>query len=428
MTQISDLGPAALELMAERRRGGETVRKLAAEAGVKEDTLGAYFRRNEIGIEVVMERGPLAVDDIIEMQVKHDKEAEGLRAKARRFQSLYNASIRASSFQDEVIGNLVNSVQALDVLPMKDIPLTAGKAHGKHFSIAHVSDIHNGEKVNLEAMGGLSEYSMEIFRYRAGYWVETLLRLIDLRRQALDIRTLHLFADGDWISGLIHDELLKTNQVNVLDQTVTTAYIMAWAIAQISRHFEEVKFSGTPGNHGRNTTVVEYKDPEFNWDYICYQMVAMFLKNYDNVTFDLPKRLWQITEVGNTRWLHLHGHGIKSWAGIPFYGIERARKEMREALAMGNMTFDNMSISHFHTCLARWLPTGMLVMNGCWKGGDEYAMGKLNTAGPPIQMLTTVHEKYGALQAEPIYLQHAEERHALEVPMGAPAIWADATI
>ncbi|KKL57160.1 hypothetical protein LCGC14_2238210, partial [marine sediment metagenome] len=241
--RIDELGDDVREGLIAKRKAGERIRRLAEGQGLNEDTLGAWFRRKGVGVEVDVSSAAAVsdaglTDEMAELQVRHDKQLQGIQAKARRFQSLYQASIKASSFQEEVIRNLVNSVDALDVLPMKDIPLTAGKAHGEHSSIAHVSDIHNGEKVDFEAMGGISEYNMDIFRHRVGYWVKTLLRLIDLRRQSLDIRTLHIFADGDWISGLIHDELLKTNQVNVLDQTVTTAYIMAWAIAQISRHFE----------------------------------------------------------------------------------------------------------------------------------------------------------------------------------------------
>jgi len=421
----SDLTDDEWQYIYESISRGETVSDLAREFNFNDESILRYhikrsnFKPVESNVSEVEE-----VDPLITQQARHDQEIITLQAQAKRFKGLYTASLRNNAFADEVIGELANSVKAIPSIKPTRIKVPKGKTSGVHAIIAHLSDLHNGEVVDYEAMGGLGMYNMDIFRWRMGYWLDRMLRLIELERWDKEIPYLHIFGDGDFISGLIHDELLKTNQVNVMDQTAHTAYIVAWCIAQLSSHFEEVYFSGTPGNHGRNQQRVEYKDPGYNWDWACYQLIAMYLKDYDNVHFDLPKRLWQVTDVLDTKWLHFHGHTIKGWAGIPYYGINRALKEMREALALGDQVFSSVAMAHFHTFDYKQIPTGALVMNGCVKGGDEYAMGAIHTTSDPTQMFTLVHNERGVLFSKPIYLQWAKDVHGVEIPDLQP-VWAD---
>ena len=274
-------------------------------------------------------------------------------------------------------------------------------------------------------MGALGKYDMEIFRQRVGLWTEKLLHLVNLRRGRLEIPRLTIFEDGDLVSGLIHDELVRTNQVNVMEQATVTAMLLSHAIAQLSQHFEEVHISCTVGNHGRNQQKKEFKETHVSWDYICYQLQAMYLKDYENITFDIPKSLWAITKVENTNWLHFHGHGIQGWNGIPFYGISRAVKALREALAVDDRSFDSVAMGHFHVPWTCQMPTGLLVVNGNWKGGDEFSMNSLHTITKPTQLLSIVHEKYGALGVEPIFLDHNRPEHAANLPDHLSDVWAD---
>lgn len=378
------------------------------------------------GTVEVEEREPEPED--IRLEVQHDLHIARLSSEVKHYRNLYRESIRQNTTQDALVETLQTAVSAMPVLKPQPVKVPAGKARGVHAALALWSDLHNGEVVNREAMGGLSEFDMDIFRRRVGLYVKTFLRLIELKRTSLEIPVLHVFGDGDFISGLIHDELVRTNQVSVMEQTMMTALLMATALSQIGEHFEEVYFSGTPGNHGRNQQKVEYKEPHVNWDYICYQWMAALLKDHEHIHFDLPKSLWQITRVVNTDFLHFHGHGIRGWAGIPYYGINRALKELREALTIGAKTFDAVAMGHFHEPFWRQMPTGPLMINGCWKGGDEYALGSLYKITPPIQMITIVHDRYGALEPIPLQLGHETEEHGVNLPEVLPAVWAEATI
>jgi len=438
----SDLSEKETREARKAIEGGEGFADMARKLSINPRSLKSWYYRNYGTVEQQQHYSAVAkakytikslstdfTDEEAAKQVLHDREVAGLKAQRTRYQKLYNAAIKGRAFEEEILGNLATSIQALDVMAPQPITIPKGKkASGLHASIAHLSDLHNGEVVDIESMGGLGEFNMEIFRWRLGYYVRKFLRLLELKRSQLEIPTWHVFAGGDWISGLIHDELLKTNQTNVLDQVVTTAYWMSHAIAQISVHFEEVYFHGVVGNHGRTQQKIEHKETHVNWDHICYQMVAFFLKDYTHIKFDLPKSLWQVVDVVNTKWLHAHGHGIKGWAGIPYYGINRFLQEMRETLALGDIQYDSVALCHFHEAFTRWIPTGQLIINGNWKGGDEYALNGLHKTTDPIQIVSTVHEKYGPLAPEPIYLKWAEESDGDIIPERVPGIWAEGAI
>jgi len=275
----SDLSEKEIKEARKAIEGGEGFADMARKLRIKPRSLKSWYYRNYGTAEQQQHYSAAAkaksaikslftdfTDEEAAKQVLHDREVAGLKAQRTRYQKLYNAAIKGRAFEEEILGNLSTSIQALDVMAPQPITIPKGRAKGIHASIAHLSDLHNGEVVDIESMGGLGEFNMEIFRWRLGYYVRKFLRLLELKRSQLEIPTWHVFAGGDWISGLIHDELLKTNQTNVLDQVVTTAYWMSHAIAQISVHFEEVYFHGVVGNHGRTQQKIEHKETHVNWE------------------------------------------------------------------------------------------------------------------------------------------------------------------
>jgi len=52
----------------------------------------------------------------------------------------------------------------------------------------------------------------------------------------------------------------------------------------------------------------------------------------------------------------------------------------------------------------------------------------LHKTTDPIQIVSTVHEKYGPLAPEPIYLKWAEESDGDIIPERVPGIWAEGAI
>lgn len=425
----SDLSPDQLNSLIEKYRNGASAPDLAAEYDLNLATLRDLFYRRG----VTQDLGPADSEvssaewseEDYSLQARHDQEKARLLAQLRHTQRLYKAAVQKGTVTDTLVSTLQDLVTAWPAPSHEGVSYPKGRSHGTHTMGLSLSDQHTGEVVSLDAMQGLGEYNLEVFRRRAGRLVKKVVHLMEIERSQLEIPRLTILLDGDVISGLIHDELLKTNEVNVLDQATLAARVTAWVISQLSRHFEEVHVSCTVGNHGRNQKKVEFKEPHLNWDYIAYQLMAMFLKNHDNVTFDIPKSLWSITPIEHLKFLHYHGHGIPSWGGIPYYGLERAVKDIRESLAVGDETFDAVVQGHLHVPFEQMRPGGPFIVNGCWKGGDEFALFGLRKWIPPYQTMFLVSEREGYCGRRLVHLSNETLDDAIGVPESVAPVWAD---
>jgi hypothetical protein len=87
-----------------------------------------------------------------------------------------------------------------------------------------------------------------------------------------------------------------------------------------------------------------------------------------------------------------HGDSINSWAGIPYYGIDRA---VKNELANTKNGFHYKEIGHFH--IAGEFPVAgvKVLINGSLKGGDEFSMAKFHSVEPPSQKIFLISEKHG---------------------------------
>ena len=434
MSVPSDLTQEEWDLLVSKYQSGATARELSAEYGINRASLRDAFNRKGVlkgDVATVEEVGALEElsEEDISLQVRHDSEIETLKASLRHTRRLYQASLKEASITEALVETMKDTIVALP--PLRTQPITVPKYsnHGLHTAVGLVSDIHIGEVVDKEVMAGFGEYNLEIFRQRAGLWLKKMLLLVEIERMSREVPKLVLFFDGDFVSGLIHDELLKTNEINVQDQMVFCGYVMAWAIRELSRHFEEIHISCTVGNHGRNSQKIEFKEPHVNWDYQCYQQMAQWTSRLANVTWDIPKSLWTITKVEKIDFLHLHGHGkMYNALGIPYYGIDRAIKDFRELYYIQDKSFDAVCMGHYHHFMEKDLGTGPLLMNPCWKGGDEYATMGLRKWSKPAQVLFLVHEEIGYVGSQLIHLFGQKEEDAKDVPTHAPTIWADGIV
>ncbi len=425
----SELTDSDLQQVTDDYRGGLTCKQVAEHWNLNPRTLSSWFSAHEISKSVRIKSAvslPDVTDDEISTQVVHDREMSGLKAQANHYKRLYATAVRSTYAQDMIVEAVRNTVQAMPLIRPQSVPKVPVNSYGQHTVVVHLSDLHNGEVVDADVIGIGDGFDADILRQRLGRWIKKVLLMIDIWRTGREIPRLVVLLDGDMISGIIHDELEITNDLNIVEQTSETAMLVASAIAQISAYFPGgVHVSCTVGNHGRTKQKKEMKEPQVSWDAVCYQMMAQFLVGYDHITFDIPKSKWAITSIENMNWLHWHGDGIKSWAGIPYYGIDRAVKNIREALMIGDKTFDSLAMGHFHVPFTHPLPTGKLVVNGCFKGGDEYAMNGLFKHTDPVQHIYLVSTSKGHIETAELFLKGQTPEDGLLLPERLSTVWAD---
>jgi hypothetical protein len=277
--------------------------------------------------------------------------------------------------------------------------------------VADLSDLHAGEVVRPEEMGGFNAYN---------------LRIADLRLRAFFANTIELSRDyfagfeydgivlplgGDLVSGSIHDELRETDELSVFDSTLWVAERLLAGLPSWVEAFGSVHVVSVPGNHGRDSKVPRYKGRSaHNADTHIARMLSMSWRG-DGVTFDIPETLDASFGVYSTRFHSVHGDEYqKNNPGVAEIGslgpVKRGTLRASRAAQAEGRPFDVNLVAHFHQLV--YAPNQGFVMNGSVKGYDEYARGLSLKPEPPQQALWVVDPEYGCTLHAPIHLMDRE--------------------
>ena len=284
-------------------------------------------------------------------------------------------------------------------------------------AVAPLTDLHIGEFVDTQQMGGLNAYDFEIFTNRLFGWTNQISNLCSLRRSFVSVPILKVPMLGDMVSGEIHEELVRTNLDNVIMTMARGAYMVSQSLMTLASQFEEVHVDSVVGNHQRLRKEIYYKDKYVGWDYLFYQWVAAFCKNQSNIKFTIPKTFYQLIDVAGFDVLIHHGDAMRGSS------MQQKVHSLRQALQPQGKAFQYMFMGHYHHVEEHDIGTGTALMCGCMKGTDEYAMLQ-GLASRATHVLTFFHPKYGLISRDTIYLENFDdERHGFNDYV--PEIWAE---
>ena len=304
--------------------------------------------------------------------------------------------------------------------------------------IAPLADTHIGDNVEADEMVGLNSYNIDIFNKRLYGWATQVLTLAELRRNSVEIDELVIPMLGDMISGDIHMELALTNNDHNMGQMIRGANLIAQALMFLAPHFDKVRVPCVVGNHGRMTRKPPMKNKYMDWDYMLYQWVSVFCKNQKNIEFHIPKSFMTSVEVKNRNILVSHGdfvNGAGSGTAISkgilnMRNILQFRKGLQDEIGkLRNEEiglpeyFDSVLIGHFHRIDEIDIGTGAIHICGCMKGGDEFAMQRVQAINKPRQLALYYHPKYGEIGKDIIYLNRFDESSQTFNDV-LPEVWA----
>ena len=362
--------------------------------------------------------------DTVKDRVALDKRLLEARSQATFYKKLYTQSIQ----KDFKANFLVDAIHAATV-PLPKVsnvkikkPSGKRRAESSQIVVAPLTDTHIGEDVDYHQMGGLNAYSFEIFNKRLFGWASTLLNLVELRRASVPIDELVIPMLGDMISGDIHHELVTTNQDHVMGQMSRGANLIAQALLYLAPHFKTITVPCVVGNHGRMTRKPPMKDKYMDWDYMLYQWVASFCSEQKNIKFDIKTGYYNMFSVFDKNILIMHGDSASGAGSITsitnvltkLRSVLQFRKGLESEVAAATETpisdnllatnFDSAMIGHFHRVDELDIGTGHVIICGCMKGGDEFALQRLGVITKPQHIVTYHHPKYGYIGKETIYL------------------------
>lgn len=413
------------------RTGPDTigaVRQAAADLGVALNTLRHRYRR-AVALDLdgpVREASaqwkPSPAEGTAEDPADRVTQAlreRGLRDEIARLKADLTAALRDGNEQDAIlalVGRLGNHE------PEPPAWLTTAAAKKRHAAspevpVAMWSDWHCGETVHPDDVNGANAYDMDVARRR----IERLIvSTIDICRHhgPGNYPGIVVPLMGDFISGGLHPELLRTDEEGRIPSALTVIDILCGALTRMADEFGRVFCPAVPGNHGRNTMRPEYKGyVHTNFDWLIYQLVARWFeaRGDDRVRFLIPMSGDALFRVFATRFLATHGDmlGVRGGDGIigALGPITRGEIKMRGQSQSLGRSYDYLLIGHWHQMF--WGPR--VIVSNALKGFDEYA-GKALRAVPsiPSQPLFFVHPRRGITSRWEVTLEDHPQGDATE--------------
>ncbi len=331
-------------------------------------------------------------------------------------------------------------------VPRAIVPRTTRKT--KESVVLMLSDIHFGEKVSSKETYGLGGYNVETAVRRLQHLSDSVIRITQKQLRGYAFSKLYVFGLGDWVNGTIHEELAKTSELNVVEQSHSLAYVLSQMILEWSQVFPQVKTIVISGNHSRLYKKQPYKERYENWDYNTGLFLREMLRNQPNCQVEIPNSIIDYQEVENHVFALMHGDDIPASGSTQYTGIQKAlfklesiqggkfrdvlrgikreyrgletrergeknakiaEKLLRDIIDNGaKYLIDNVCMGHYHTVVT--LQNGDILMNGSVIGSNEFSVANF-LSGVPVQRLFGVHPERGKTWEFSLRLDVADKEH-----------------
>lgn len=372
------------------------------------------------GLDVPLPEVPVNLDQ----EVIHEKELERLRAELRILSDKYKIAIRGEAFYLRILDLVSTHIKALPPFEYKEKESKIKPQIIEESLILFLSDFHCGEVVKSEQTAGFGNYNSEVFQRRIEEYTDTVIKFTNSILLNYRYRTIHIFLNGDLVSGLIHEELRIGADSTVIQQVLLCTRVLAAMIRDLQATHPKIpiKIHCEPGNHGRTNTRPQHKNQATDsFDYMIFVMLEQMFRNDDFVKFNIPLSPYCLVQIEGFNWLLTHGSWIKSWAGIPFYGIERAVINWVEQFGLKGESFQHIALSHFHRPYELSLSGRRRIFgNGSVMGPNDFSLDVVRGQAEPSQWMLAVHPHNGVTLRVDVYLKEwaKKEKYRYNFPVG----------
>lgn len=235
----------------------------------------------------------------------------------------FNRLIRERSRQEELNEILVEAVRS------GNLP----QLHYERFDIApsdndllvSLNDIHYGANVS----NFWNTYNSDVCREMMCRYLDRIISIGETHRSENCV----VWANGDEISGNIHQSIAVTNKENVIEQIKGVSELIAEFLAELSRHFNNVTFVSVAGNHSRiepnkdRALISERLDDLVEW------YLGARLQNFENVTIGGGEKIDHtiyLVDIRGQTYCGVHGdfdgsaskvQALQAMAGKPIYAV-----------------------------------------------------------------------------------------------------------
>lgn len=276
-------------------------------------------------IEAIDRDGEISIIDEDTLSALDVKKIELQKERQRFFdqRNAYTKLLRERSRQEELNEILFEAVKAGN-LPALDYTYTEAKQSDNDLLVS-LNDIHYGANVQ----NYWNTYNSDICRDMMRRYLDRIISIGQTHRSENCI----VWANGDEISGNIHQSIAVTNKENVIEQIRGVSELISEFLAALSKYFRKVIFVSVAGNHSRidpnkdRALVDERLDDLVEW------YLGARLQNFENVIIGggekIDSTIYLIDVRGKT-YCGVHGdfdgspgkvQSLQSMAGRSLYAV-----------------------------------------------------------------------------------------------------------
>jgi hypothetical protein len=271
------------------------------------------------------------------------------------------------------------------------------------------SDWHYGEVTNTDAILGYNEFGIDIANQRLKLLAEIVIDLCFSHMVTPYYPGIVVPLAGDMISGDIHDELLKTNEMPTIPALVELYKQLIEFIEQLKRVFGNVFLPCVTGNHGRTTKKMQAKQRvETSYDYLLYVLLQKWFENDPGVRFLIPRSQDCMYKIYDHVYLERHGDCFRGGDGLIGHlgPVQRGDFKTRSRNSIMGHPYNTMIVGHFHQLKIM----DDIITNGSLCGYNEFGFNNNFKPEPPQQAMWFTHPKLGITFRMPIFLHRDTQK------------------
>lgn len=302
--------------------------------------------------------------------------------------------LKRAQIKNSIIQTLANN---LIIVPIKPLPKKIkNKKQGQKIEhlVLHLSDGHVDHVIEKESTGGLEEYNFDIATARAETLIEEVINWTNNLDNHRFVK-LWILAYGDHVNGEIHNAVEVSQWRNAFKSAEGCGKLHALMFRDLAAVFADIHVIYLPGNHGRRSKRKDYERPQNNWDYLVARIAKLSCASLDNVHFHIPNSFSLAIDINGHGFYLTHGDDIRSWNGIPFYGIQRKTQRLTALSSVTKQDLKYFCMGHFHQPSTLSNLNGEVLINGAWLATDPYIFEFHSGYTEPCQLLHGVHKDHG---------------------------------
>jgi len=406
---------ATVDLVA--RLGGNK-RQAAADLGIQRSTLRQrIIKAGKRGIKARVrvpassapdpEAGDAATALAARLADQLARQAMDLRQRQADIQRLQRRVFTLEDLRQDVLG-----LAETPLRPPKLKGADIGDGHGRTV-ILHLSDVHKGERVDGDQMDGLNAYNRDICAARMGRFFEKAAALMTKYWHGDPPERVVLCLGGDLVSGEIHEELSRTNDLALMPSILSIAEDITAGLAHLRAALPAARIDvpSVVGNHGRLTRKPEAKDFAGNSaDMMAAMLVERQFAGDDQVRVYHADGPDALLDIYGRQIVLTHGDRIGSRGGQGYIGpiatILRGMRRVEAEYAGRGVVVYRIMVGHFHTSSSL---ASIGYSNGSLVGPSEYGRAGRMDMEPPQQNMITLHAERGVIAEQRILVGDPSE-------------------